>query len=387
MIVKGRARKDGFQLAAYVLDNAKKENEKVQVLDVKAGQTRDARAAIIDMDLATELTRRGEKGIYHVQINPAIGDDRKMSLDDWILAAENIENEIGFSGQNRVLVMHEKRGKDGILRQHVHAIWQREKDGKLLSLSHNYKAHDRAREKTEKQLQQQRTRQPNEIKKELSYLWHNSKDGQDFINKTFAKGYLIGKGYTTEKGRTRPYCVITPDGEKLDLIRQLEKVNTAEVQARLSTIEKSLPDEKHFAGRRRATERQDRKKQREKASAQENKNQTVEHTTLHIQETAQTAGQNFADIVQEPFKDTSIETMQTATQNFADISHDENATKKEAAQQFFEHKKQFTVRKDNTELLKHQPEKSLSKQKTAFEKRLDKAAENLKRDDFGLEHE
>ena len=242
MIVRGKSRGWGGQLGNYL--EAQGENETVTPLEVRGTAAQDVRRAVLEMSMRCELTKRGKLGLYHAQIAPAYGEDN-LSPEQWKEAADQLEKALGLTGQPRVIVLHEKKGK-----VHGHLVWQREKEGKLVKMSHNYRAHDRVRAGLEKQLQHQRTRQPSDHKEELTRLWGQTKDAA-----SFAKAAREA-GYTLARGDRRPFQVVTPDGEKLDLVRQLQGVKTAQARERLDVIAPTLPHESQLEGKRPATKRE-----------------------------------------------------------------------------------------------------------------------------------
>lgn len=159
MVIKGRSRTNGAQLADY-LENSKG-NDRAQILDVRGtAQPDDLRRSLLEMSLSSELTKRGNKGLYHAQINPAIGEDQPMTPADWLRAADILEESLGYAGQKRAIVLHEKNG-----RTHGHIVWERydHNTGKLRSDSHNFKKHDQARAQIEQEFGHERTpRRPTE---------------------------------------------------------------------------------------------------------------------------------------------------------------------------------------------------------------------------------
>ena len=227
MIVRGKSRGWGGQLGNYL--EAKGENETVTPLEVRGTAAQDVRRAVLEMSMRCELTKRGKLGLYHAQIAPAYGED-DLTPEQWKDAADQLEKSLGLQGQPRVIVLHEKKGK-----VHGHLVWQREKDGKLIKMSHSYRAHDRVRAELERQHKHQRTRQPSDHKEELTRLWASTKDGQSFAQAAQEAGYTLARG------DRRPFQVVTPDGEKLDLVRQLQGVKTAQARERMASIEATLP--------------------------------------------------------------------------------------------------------------------------------------------------
>lgn len=226
MVIKGKTRGNGKQLGEYLIDKGSRVNDFVTVLDVRGTSTRRPKEALIEMSLMGELTK-GEKTLYHAQINPAIGEDRGMNYNSWVLAADALEKELKLTDQSRVIVLHEKKG-----RIHAHVVWQREKDGKLISDSHSFKAHDRARAFVEKTLNHNRTKQKFDEKQILTHAWNNSLDGKDFLRRLDELSYGVGKS----EGR-RPYKLVDSNGVESDLTRQLNGIRLSQVENRFQQIE------------------------------------------------------------------------------------------------------------------------------------------------------
>lgn len=245
-IVKGKSRGNGAQLARY-LENTE-ENEHFHVLDIQGtNHPKDLKKSLTEMSLTSELTK-GKHGLYHVQFSPEMGFDRRMPPREWLKAAQIIEKHLRLVGQKRVIVLHEKEG-----RIHGHMVWERynHATGKLIPMSKNYEKHDKARGEIEKVLSHNRTYQRStapvseklnrlqekkDHKKELTKIWHNTKDGASFVKEAQKAGYKIAVG------QERPWRVVTPDGKDLNLVKQLDKgINTKEVGERLNPIRKELP--------------------------------------------------------------------------------------------------------------------------------------------------
>lgn len=237
MVIKGRSRSNGPQLADYLLQN--RENDRAHVLEVRGtAQPDNLRQSLFEMSVSSELTKRGKLGLYHAQVNPAIGEDRPMTPEDWLMAADILERNLGLDGQKRAIVLHEKNG-----RLHGHIVWERYDDatGKLRSDGKNFKQHDQARAEIEQQLGHERTpqraqREPTHEER-LNQLWQEHPDGRQFVEAAQTAGYSVAQG-----NARRPFRVVTPDGQSLDLIRQLD-ANTKEVRARLHPIRADLMTE------------------------------------------------------------------------------------------------------------------------------------------------
>lgn len=354
MIIKGKSRRNGSQLGKYLFDNYKQENEKIELFEVKGTTSKDPKKAILEMSLAAELTK-GKLGLYHASLNPEIG--QTMTPKDWLKALDITEKKLGLVGQNRVCVVHEKIGEDGQKRTHMHVVWQREKDGKLITDSKNYDKHLEAQSEIEKTLGQTKTLNPKQIKDEVTQCYNEAKTGQEFINKLKEKGYQVGKDYVTEKGGKRDFCLVTPDGQKSDLVRQIEKARVKEVRQKLENVR--LPDAKTITGHQKRSNAQNEKARREGVIASERENKAK------AEERAKQAGQNFQDVGQkDPNTLTKQEKFEQRLKEFRENSqeNDKGKTMEKAAKN----------KQDTTE-----------KELSSFEKRLKKANENMQ--DFGRE--
>jgi len=148
MIIKGGSRSNGAQLGRYLTQQG--ENERVVVLEYPAS-SRGAREAIRDMERMGKATR-GEKTLYHAQINPNPRDS--MQREDWIRSADILAEKLGMEGQPRVIVYHLKEGYLEGGREHAHVVFQRTdvEKGRLISDSHNYRKHEAASREIEREL-------------------------------------------------------------------------------------------------------------------------------------------------------------------------------------------------------------------------------------------
>lgn len=216
-------------MATYLLNKA--DNDNVYLFDIRGtAHPDDLRQSLLEISLTSELTK-SDKGLYHVQICPAIGADKKMTRDDWLRAVEILEEETGFTNQKRALVMHEKAG-----RLHLHVVLERydHELGIMKSDSFSRLAQDRARQRMEIELEQERTPKRNAkqpvLKAELTKLWHETNSPEAFMNAVNQKGYAIAAG------TQRPYMLIDDTGRSFDLVRQLAGVKTKAVADRLRDV-------------------------------------------------------------------------------------------------------------------------------------------------------
>jgi hypothetical protein len=229
MVIRGNSRGNARQLSHYLL--AKKDNEDIRILDIDGQHNptpEELHQSIYLMGVSAELSK-SEKGLYHAQINPAIGEDAAMEDDHWREASDILGKQLGLEHQRRAIVLHTKKG-----RTHAHVVWERydHDQEKMVSDSFSRLAQDRARKEMETTFGQAPTPHRNkhrpELKASLSALWHQTGTGAQFVKAARRNGYIISEG----SGRS-PYMVVDENGRSYDLTRQLQGVRLKEVRQRL----------------------------------------------------------------------------------------------------------------------------------------------------------
>jgi hypothetical protein len=235
MVLRGSIRGGGSALADYLL--RKDENETVQVIDIRGtSQPDNLKKSLIEMSLSVELSGRTKKGLYHVVINPRPGEDRVMTKEQWFRAAKIIEKQRGFTGQKRVMVMHEKNG-----RLHMHVAWERynHDTGLMVCNRHSNYGLKHCRRKIEIEFGHQLTDEKNKerpaLKMLLAELWQQHSTGNEFLKAVEKAGYVVAK----QEGR-RPFSLINSKGRSFELVKEIPKVRTRHVRERLKGIQ--LPD-------------------------------------------------------------------------------------------------------------------------------------------------
>lgn len=232
MVIRGNTRGNANQLARYLV--TKGDNEHIRILDVNGRidpTEQHLFDALFSMGLTQKLTN-SEKGIYHAQINPnpKLGEDKSMSDEQWLEAADILGKELGLEDQRRVIVMHTKKG-----RTHAHIAWERydHEKGIMRSDSFSRLAQDRARQEMERVFEHEPTPYRNkhqpEVKATLSQLWRQTGTGAQFIKAARDNNYIITQG----SGRAA-FMVVDEHGRSFNLTRQLGSVKVAEVRQRLS---------------------------------------------------------------------------------------------------------------------------------------------------------
>ena len=243
MIIKGGSRSGPEQLAKHL--QRRDTNEMVDILELQSPAP-NLHEAFRDWQTISEGTR-GTKGLYHVNIDPA--EQYVMSLEQWARCVEVLEKELGFEGQPRAVVMHQKHG-----RQHLHVVWARTDIDTmtLRSDSMNYPAHERASKTLElefghepvpgKHAKRDREKQPEfpnaavnhaewqqaertginpaDRKEQITALKQASDSPQAFKAALEEQGYLLAQG-------DRGFVLVDQAGEVYSLARQIHGVKRA----------------------------------------------------------------------------------------------------------------------------------------------------------------
>ena len=121
MILKGNQRGGGQQLAAHLLNSF--DNERVEVADVRGSVAQDLSGAFAEWAAEARGTKC-RKNLYSLSLNPDQAQGH-LTREQYLDLLERTERSLKLVGQPRAVVFHEKRDKDGVLRQHAHAIWSR----------------------------------------------------------------------------------------------------------------------------------------------------------------------------------------------------------------------------------------------------------------------
>jgi hypothetical protein len=259
MIIKGDSRGGPVQLARHLLRTDTNETVNIVQLDSPTGSLREA---LRDWQLISAGTR-GSKGLYHANISP---DARyAMTPEQWQRAVDVLEKELGFDGQPRVVVVHEKHD-----RQHIHVVWQRTDIDTmtLVSDSFNYVAHERASMALEnefghehvpgKHAKRNREKQPDFPNAEISHaewqqaeraganphafkdaitaLYTHSDNGQAFQTALEQHGLVLAKG------DRRDFVLVDTDGQIYSLARQIKGVAARDLRAFMTDVDReSMP--------------------------------------------------------------------------------------------------------------------------------------------------
>src|SRR6202012_5538133 len=134
LIIKGKSRSGPSGLAAH-LGNAEK-NERVTLLETRNTIAGDLRGALIEMHAYADGTKC-EKPLYHAAVSPAL--PHRLTPEQRAEAVDALETKLGLTGHARVVVLHEKLG-----REHLHVVWSRIDTDRMRTVadSRNYRKHE-----------------------------------------------------------------------------------------------------------------------------------------------------------------------------------------------------------------------------------------------------
>ncbi len=266
MILKGNQRGGGQQLAAHLLNSF--DNERVEVADVRGTVAQDLSGFFGEIAAHARGTKC-RKFIYSLSVNPDQHQGH-WTREQYLDLLERTERSLKLVGQPRAVVFHEKRDKDGVLREHCHVAWSRIDTGgmKAVQIAHdrlklrsvardfardhglqlpdgmnagrnNKKFNDRARQENlgERQQQERTGVTKAEHMATLAFCWNNTSNGAAFVKAMEDKGYILARG------DDRAYVVIDLYGEIHSLSRYLiGAAKSKEMYERLSGHPKeSLP--------------------------------------------------------------------------------------------------------------------------------------------------
>ena len=252
MIIKGKSRAGPQQLATH-LSNAEK-NERVSLVETRGTIAQDLRGALVEMD-AYAVGTKCERSLYHAAISPE--PPHVLTPEQRAEAIDALEKRLGLDGHARVVVMHEKLG-----RQHIHVVWSRIDLANMRSVSdsHNYRKHeevardlerrfghdrvqgahheregverpDRTPSRAELQQQERTGITGKRVKEEVTAAFRAS-DGPEAF-----RAALQEKGYTLARGDRRDYVILDHKGGIHSLARRIDGMKAAELREFMSALD------------------------------------------------------------------------------------------------------------------------------------------------------
>ncbi len=258
MIIKGTSRAGPGALAAH-LGNAEK-NERVSLVETRGTVARDLRGALVEMD-AYALGTQCRKSLYHAAISPE--PPHRLTEQQRMEAVEALEARMGLTGHARVIILHEKLG-----REHIHVVWSRIDLEKMRSVSdsHNYRKHEEVARDLERRFGHERTqgahherdgverpdRTPSraelrqeertgikgkDVKVQVTAAFRSSDNADAF------KAALESHGYILAQGDRRDFVIVDRAGGIHSLARRIDGVNAAGLREFMSGMPReALPN-------------------------------------------------------------------------------------------------------------------------------------------------
>ena len=244
MILKGNQRGGGSQLAIHLMNSF--DNEVVEVADVRGTVAKDLSGAFAEWAAEARATAC-EKYIYSLSMSPDQAQGR-LTREQYLDLIARTERSLKLVGQPRAVVFHEKRDKDGTLRQHAHVVWSRidAEKAKAIPIAHDRlklrtvarefardhglalpdgMTKDGRRDRFNERVKQENLAEKQQQERtgitkaarmaEIASCWTATKTGPEFVRAMEDKGYYLARG------DQRAYVVIDLYGEIHSLSRQL----------------------------------------------------------------------------------------------------------------------------------------------------------------------
>jgi hypothetical protein len=255
MIIKGK----GPQQLATHLGNAEK-NERVSLVETRGTIAQDLRCALVEMD-AYAVGTRCERSLYHAAISPE--PPHVLTPEQRSEAIDALEKRLGLDGHARVVVMHEKLG-----RQHIHVVWSRIDLEKMRSVSdsHNYRKHEEVARDLERRFGHDRVQGAHHERDGVerpdrtpsrAELRQEERSGitgrhvKDEVTKAFRasdgpeafRAALEERGYLLARGDRRDYVIIDCKGGVHSLARRIDGMKAFELREFMAAMNpESVPN-------------------------------------------------------------------------------------------------------------------------------------------------
>jgi hypothetical protein len=252
VIIKGTSVAGARRLATHLTRTDT--NERAEVREIRGTAAEDLRGALLEME-AVAAGARTTKPFYHGSINTK--EDERLTDEQRNHAIDKLEDALGLTGQPRVVVVHEKEG-----REHWHIVWSRIDLDRMAAISdsHNYRKHEEVARSLEREfglervqgahaeregkerpertpshremLQAERTGvTPQQAKEFITGIWNDTKNGKEFQAELEKNGWLLARG------DRRDFVAIDPTGGVHSIARRIEGAKVAEVRTRFADLD------------------------------------------------------------------------------------------------------------------------------------------------------
>jgi hypothetical protein len=252
VIIKGKSVGGAKRLAVHLMRTDT--NERAEVKELRGVAAEDLRGALLEMQ-AVAAGARSTKPFYHGSINTRA--DERLTDEQRTQAIDRLENALGLTGQPRVVVVHEKEG-----REHCHIVWSRIDLERMAAISdsHNYRKHEEVARALEREFGHERVQgahveregkprpertpshaemlqadrtgmSPQQVKTQVTELWQRTDSGQAFAVALWDAGYVLARG------DRRDYVVIDPMGGTHSLARRVEGMKAKDIRERMADMD------------------------------------------------------------------------------------------------------------------------------------------------------
>ncbi len=252
MILKGSARANGTDLATHLMNGY--DNERAELGEVRGTIADDLHGAFAEIELIATGTR-AQKPLFSLSINP----HEALTREQYFEAIDAIEKRLGFDGQPRAVVFHEKDG-----REHAHVVWSRIDAAQMKAIPDSfYKAklcdmavilaekfgHDLPEglkawkeknrqfdDKLEPTLGEMANAKktgisPEQRREEITAAYAQADSAAAFVNALEEKGYVLAKG------DSRAFVIVDKFGDLHSLSRYVKGVRAKDIKARLAGLD------------------------------------------------------------------------------------------------------------------------------------------------------
>jgi len=258
VIVKGGSTSGADRLAKHIARTDT--NERMEVKEVRGVAAEDMREAFREMEAVATGCPNCKKPFYHASINTRA--DERLTDAQRFKAIDRLEEELGLTGQPRVVVVHEKQDSGKNDREHCHVVWLRVNSDTMrtISDSHNFRRHEIVARELEREFgharvqgahmerdgsarpertpshkehqQAERTGiKPGQARAEITALWKATDSGEAF------RQALQDKGWILARGDRRDFVAVDRFGGVHSLARRIEGAKVADVRTRLAGID------------------------------------------------------------------------------------------------------------------------------------------------------
>ena len=241
MIINGGSRSNGAFFAKHLTNG--EQNERVTLCEMRNLAAENIPDAFREM-AAIAMGTLCKNYFYHANINPR--DHEELTAEQWLMAVDLLEKNLGLERHGRFVVEHRKEG-----RTHRHVIWSRIDVASMTAaiMADDYEKHQATARQLEHAFELERvhsvsgrtralrprpSRRPKawesfrgqksgidpwEMKQTVTELYRASKTGAEFA------ALLAKQGYKLVRGDRSDFCIMDAAGHLHSLARRIDGIN------------------------------------------------------------------------------------------------------------------------------------------------------------------